>query len=96
MVIDTLGAIRFVGSSTIAKAFIGAQILPSLYPSTKLLLPSSSFTGRQSKVIDFEGKLILPGFIDSHIHPVESGVEYFGSEQSPLFASLRVDSFDEL
>jgi len=30
------------------------------------------FIGDQTKIIDLEGKLVLPGFIDSHCHPISS------------------------
>ena len=31
-----------------------------------------SFIGKKTKVIDLNGKMILPGFIDSHAHPISS------------------------
>jgi len=31
-----------------------------------------SFIGQKTKVIDIKGKMILPGFIDSHAHPISS------------------------
>ncbi|HEY6437522.1 MAG TPA: amidohydrolase family protein, partial [Ignavibacteriaceae bacterium] len=31
-----------------------------------------SFIGNKTKVIDLSGKMILPGFIDSHAHPISS------------------------
>lgn len=31
-----------------------------------------NFIGKKTKVIDLKGKMILPGFIDSHAHPISS------------------------
>jgi predicted amidohydrolase YtcJ len=36
----------------------------------------------ETRVIDLAGKLLLPGFIDSHVHPVEAGVERLGCDLS--------------
>jgi hypothetical protein len=33
---------------------------------------AKSFIGEQTKIIDLKGKMILPGFIDSHAHPISS------------------------
>jgi hypothetical protein len=35
------------------------------------------FIGEQTKVIDLKGKMILPGFIDSHAHPISSYRYFF-------------------
>jgi predicted amidohydrolase YtcJ len=34
-----------------------------------------SYIGSQTRVVDASGGLILPGFVDAHIHPVEAGLE---------------------
>ncbi len=34
-----------------------------------------AFVGRETRFIDLEGKMVLPGFHDSHVHPVSGGVE---------------------
>jgi hypothetical protein len=34
-----------------------------------------SWIGAQTKVIDLQGKIVLPGFHDSHVHPVSGGIE---------------------
>jgi len=39
---------------------------------------ASRYVGRKTKVLDLGGKLVLPGFIDSHCHP-SAAVEPFGS-----------------
>jgi predicted amidohydrolase YtcJ len=41
------------------------------------------FCGPDTKIVDLEGKMVLPGFNDSHCHPVVGGVE---SGQCSLFA----------
>ncbi len=33
------------------------------------------FIGAQTRVIDLRGKMVLPGFHDSHVHPVSGGIE---------------------
>jgi predicted amidohydrolase YtcJ len=38
----------------------------------------SAYVGRKTKILDLGGKLVLPGFIDSHCHP-SAAVEQFGS-----------------
>jgi predicted amidohydrolase YtcJ len=36
---------------------------------------AKKFIGSQTKVIDLQGKMVLPGFHDSHVHPVTGGLE---------------------
>lgn len=36
------------------------------------------YAGPLSNIINLHGKLVLPGFIDSHIHPIESYFEQIG------------------
>jgi predicted amidohydrolase YtcJ len=33
------------------------------------------FVGAQTRVIDLQGKMVLPGFHDSHVHPISGGIE---------------------
>jgi len=33
-------------------------------------------TGPRTRVVDLEGRMVLPGFQDSHIHPVSGGIAY--------------------
>lgn len=40
-------------------------------------------TTPQTRVVDLTGKLLLPGFIDAHVHPVEAGVERLSCDLSP-------------
>src|SRR5262245_47557054 len=35
----------------------------------------ASFIGPRTKVIDLAGQMVLPGFHDNHVHPLESGLE---------------------
>lgn len=35
----------------------------------------ASWIGPKTETIDLAGRLVLPGFIDAHVHPVSSGVE---------------------
>ena len=34
------------------------------------------YVGNTSTVVDLGGKMVLPGFQDSHIHPIYAGIEY--------------------
>jgi predicted amidohydrolase YtcJ len=34
-----------------------------------------AFTGPKTRVVDLSGKMLLPAFHDSHVHPVTSGIE---------------------
>ncbi|MEW6129066.1 MAG: amidohydrolase [Acidobacteriota bacterium] len=36
---------------------------------------AKKFQGRQTRVLDLQGKFVLPGFHDSHVHPISGGVE---------------------
>lgn len=38
-------------------------------------LGARAWTGPQTQVIDLQGKMLLPSFHDSHVHPVSSGIE---------------------
>jgi predicted amidohydrolase YtcJ len=38
--------------------------------------PPDSLVGPSTEVVDLQGRLLLPGFQDAHVHPVTSGVEY--------------------
>ncbi|MEE9292431.1 MAG: amidohydrolase family protein, partial [Acidobacteriota bacterium] len=46
------------------------------------------FIGPDTKVVDLEGRMVLPSFQDSHIHPVSAGVTY---QQCALF-DLEADA----
>ena len=35
----------------------------------------SRFVGTHTRVIDLGGRLVLPGFVDAHVHPVQGGLE---------------------
>ncbi len=36
---------------------------------------ATAFVGSNTRVVELEGKMVLPGFHDSHLHPVSGGVE---------------------
>lgn len=36
---------------------------------------AEEWIGARTKVVDLQGKMVLPGFHDSHVHPVSGGVE---------------------
>jgi predicted amidohydrolase YtcJ len=46
--------------------------------------------GPRTKVVDLKGRTVLPGLIDSHVHPFEAGLSEF-RESLP-----RLDSFDAI
>ncbi|GIR82689.1 MAG: hypothetical protein CM15mP84_04370 [Cellvibrionales bacterium] len=43
--------------------------------------------GPQTRVVDLAGKMLLPGFQDAHVHPIEAGMAYLGCS---LTARLRL------
>lgn len=49
----------------------------------------SAFIGSDTKVIDLEGKMVLPAFVDSHMHPASSAYLYLN--QLNLFDVAAVD-----
>jgi predicted amidohydrolase YtcJ len=49
---------------------------------------ANAFIGKNTKVIDLKGKMLLPGFVESHIHPT---LALFA-----LGADLQTDSVDEV
>ena len=34
--------------------------------------------GKNTRVVDLAGRMMLPGFHDSHVHPIEAGMGYLG------------------
>lgn len=50
------------------------------------------FVGKETKVIDLGGKLVLPGFIDSHCHP-SAAIEQFGA--AALFGMRSVADYQK-
>src|SRR5258708_1472485 len=50
-------------------------------PSTDVL---ASEKGPATKVIDLEGKSVLPGLIDAHVHAIGAGLSEFKRQLPPL------------
>jgi predicted amidohydrolase YtcJ len=46
--------------------------------------------GPETKVVDLEGRLVMPGFQDSHVHPISAGVE---ANSCDLNAYTTVDEY---
>ncbi|MFI5710420.1 amidohydrolase [Kribbella sp. NPDC051620] len=44
----------------------------------------SSHLDPQTEVVDLRGGLLLPGFVDAHVHPVQGGLERARCDLSPL------------
>jgi predicted amidohydrolase YtcJ len=42
----------------------------------------AAWTTASTRIVDLTGRLLLPGFIDAHVHPVEGGVERLGCDLS--------------
>ena len=53
---------------------------------------ADKYIGPATKVVDLHGEMVLPGFHDSHIHPVTSGIEL---GQCNLHGSRTVDELLE-
>ncbi len=47
------------------------------------------YVGEGTKLVDLEGRMVLPGFQDAHVHPVHSGVTY---NQCALFDLHSVEA----
>lgn len=54
-----------------------------------------AYIGDDTKVIDLEGRMLLPGFVDAHIHPIVAGgiimqgVDLQSDDVDEIFARLR-------
>jgi predicted amidohydrolase YtcJ len=57
------------------------------------------FLGAGTKVVDLEGKMVLPGFCDSHTHPVTSGIElgqlYLGEAKDKAEIEAAIRRYDQ-
>lgn len=49
--------------------------------------------GTRTTVIDLAGKTVLPGLIDSHLHPLEAGLSEFRGPLPPLDSIAAVQAF---
>ncbi|PYT31011.1 MAG: amidohydrolase [Acidobacteria bacterium] len=49
--------------------------------------------GSQTKVLDLEGRTMLPGLIDSHVHPDEAGLSEFRRPLPPLDSFAAVENY---
>lgn len=52
---------------------------------------SSAQRGASTKVIDLQGKTVLPGLVDSHVHAFDAGLSEFRAPLPPLnsYAAIR-------
>ena len=68
-----VGGAVFDGSATTPKhsavAVTGTQVTAVGGPELRDL------AGNQTRIVELNGALVMPGFIDSHIHPIEGGLE---------------------
>ncbi len=64
----TVDAVRSWASAVAVRGgrivYVGSDSLPA------------GLIGPRTEVEDLGGKMLLPGFQDAHVHPVESGVEF--------------------
>jgi predicted amidohydrolase YtcJ len=49
--------------------------------------------GVRTKVINLEGKMVLPGLIDAHVHALESGLSEFRSPVPPLNSIAAIQDY---
>ena len=39
---------------------------------------AKKYKGPNTRLVDLDGKMVLPGFQDAHVHPIEAGMAYLG------------------
>jgi len=44
---------------------------------------ASSWTGPETRIVELDGRLVLPGFHDAHVHPVSGGIELGECDLNP-------------
>lgn len=49
------------------------------------------YAGPSTRVIDLQGKTVLPGFVDTHSHPHESSLDHYASQAVPALRPKVVD-----
>ncbi|MEK7406950.1 MAG: amidohydrolase, partial [Acidobacteriota bacterium] len=49
--------------------------------------------GPRTKLIDLAGRTVLPGLIDSHVHPLEGGLSEFREKLPPLDSYAAIQSY---
>lgn len=58
---------------------------------------AGAFIGPRTRVLDLGGKMVMPGFQDSHIHPISGGISYsvtcplYGLETKEAYAKAVAD-----
>lgn len=51
---------------------------------------AQAFIGRATQVIDVKGRMVLPGFHDTHVHPVSGGLELGDCDLNPALTEADV------
>jgi predicted amidohydrolase YtcJ len=59
---------------------------------------ASGYVGRDTEVVELNGRMVLPGFHDTHVHPISGGVELGECDLNPgwpcsQFTMARSDAF---
>jgi predicted amidohydrolase YtcJ len=55
--------------------------------------PTPGLIGPKTRIVDAHGKLILPGFIDAHTHPIWGGLSH---SRCPLYDGNSVADYQRL
>ena len=76
----------WVGSGADALAVAGGRIV-AIGPSTEL----RDMEGPATRVVVLDGRSVVPGFIDAHVHPIDGGMT---SMECDLYAVLGLEAYE--
>ncbi|THB77873.1 MAG: dihydroorotase [Desulfobulbaceae bacterium] len=77
-----MGAITILQGGRLVDPVLGIDTIEDLWIQNDRIIKSESATPKQARVYDVSGCLVMPGFIDMHVHLREPGQEYKETIQS--------------